>query len=159
MQGFISYAHADFDQCQRLIKLLTPAARGWGVEFWWDPKLHTGQAWNAAIADAIDAAEVFVALVSAESLWSTYIIDTELPAMRARAKAVNGLILPVLLNRCLWQSEFATPQLAPTIKGTLKPILDWNPHHHGYHAAAEQATEAMQRYYNLKPARSRATVP
>ncbi|HEY1931889.1 MAG TPA: TIR domain-containing protein [Acetobacteraceae bacterium] len=159
MKGFISYAHADFDECREFHKLLMPVARHCGVEFWWDPKLQTGAAWNQAIADAIAAAEVFVAFVSAESLYSTYISGTELPAMRMRAQGNGGLILPILLNRCLWQFDFAAAQLAPTFKAVLKPIVDWHPRHHGYHAAAEQAADAMQRYYNLQPAHHAATVP
>ena len=159
MMGFISYAHADFDQCQELVKRLTPAARHWGIAFWWDPKLHTGQDWNQTIVDAIAAADVFVALVSAESLYSDYITTKELPAMQRRLRQTGGLILPILLNQCFWQSQFQKAQLAPTHKGTLKPILDWNPHRNGYHTAATQAADAMQRYYNLKPARRRAFAP
>ena len=63
MKGFISYAHADHAMYQEFCKFLTPAARHFGVEFWSDPILHTGQDWNQAIADAIDTAEVFIALV------------------------------------------------------------------------------------------------
>ena len=159
MQGFISYAHADFEECQAFIKHLTPAARHWGVDFWWDPDLHTGAAWNAAIAAAIAAADVFVALVSTESLFSAYIHGTELPAMRARAQQTGGLILPVLLNQCLWQYEFSAPQLAPVVRGVLKPIQDWNPRRNGYHAAAEQAAHAMQHHYNLQPAQQGVPAP
>jgi hypothetical protein len=151
MKGFISYAHADFDMCQAFCKVLAPAARHFGVEFWSDPRLHTGQDWNQGIADAITAAEVFVALVSYESLYSDYISNTELPAIRARSKTNGALILPVLLNRCLWEYEFAAPQVAPVTKGKLLPIADWKPHLHGYHEAARQAADAIQRYYNLPP--------
>lgn len=159
MKGFISYAHADFDACQAFVKHLTPAARHWGVDFWWDPKLHTGQDWNQTIAAAIAGAEVFVAFVSAESLYSDYINTRELPAMQRRSRRTGALILPILLNECFWQYQFRRAQLAPTHKGVLKPILDWNPHRNGYHAAAAQAADAMQRYYNLMPARRRAAVP
>jgi hypothetical protein len=129
------------------------------VTFWWDPHLQTGSAWNKDIANAIAAAEVFVALVSAESLYSDYINQRELPAMLRRRRATGGLILPILLNQCLWQYQFANAQLAPMHKGTLTPILDWKPQRNGYHTAAAQAADAMQRYYNLKPARRRAAVP
>ena len=148
MKGFISYAHADYDMYQEFCKHLTPAARHLGVEFWSDPKLHTGQDWNQAIADAVAAADVFVALVSVESLFSRYICDTELPAMRDRSRATNGLILPVLLNRCLWKYQFSVPQIAPMTRGELVPIADWKPRLHGYHAAAEQTADAIQRYYD-----------
>lgn len=101
MKGFISYAHADGGMFREVFKHLTPVARRYRIDFWHDVTLHTGQDWNAAIADAISEADVFVALVSFESLFSDYITHQELPAMRARAAVTKGLILPVLLNRCL----------------------------------------------------------
>lgn len=147
MKGFISYAHKDVAMYQEFCKFLTPAARHFGVEFWSDPKLHTGQDWNQAIADAINAAEVFIALVSHESLYSAYITNHELPAMQARSRANGALVLPVVLNRCLWQYKFAALQAAPTHKGRLLPVADWHPRHHGFHAAVEQAAAAIECYY------------
>lgn len=159
MQGFISYAHADFHEGQEFLEHLAPAARHWGIEFWWDPKLQTGDAWNDKIADAIAAAKVFVVLVSKKSLVSNYILDTELPAMRAQARTTHALIIPILLNRCFWEYDFGTSQLAPNVKGRLIPIKSWKPHHDGYYAAAAQTTEAMRAYYNLSPVHQAATVP
>ena len=155
MKWFISYAHADFDMYQEFCKHLAPAARHLGVEFWSDPKLHTGQDWNQAIADAVAAADVFVALVSVESLYSDYISKIELPAMRARSEANGALILPVLLNCCLWEYEFAAPQVAPVSKRRPLPIADWKPQLHGYYEASRQAADAIQRYYALPPKGSR----
>ena len=148
MKGFISYAHEDGAMFQEVCKHLTPIARRYDIEFWTDAKLHTGQYWNDAIAKAIAEADVFVALVSYESLFSNYIATMELPAMRARAKANGGLILPVLLNRCLWRYEFSAPQVAPVHDGRLLPIADWHPQRNGYHAASEQIADAIQRYYH-----------
>lgn len=153
MKGFISYAHADYDAYEAFCKAVAPAARGLGVDFWSDPRLHTGQDWNQAIADAVAAAEVFVALVSVESLWSSYISGQELPAMQARSNATGALILPVVLNRCLWEYQFAATQVAPTNRGRVVPIADWKPQHHGFDAAARQAADAVTRYYNLPPGR------
>ena len=147
MKGFISYAHEDGVMFREVFKHLTPIARRYGIAFWTDAKLHTGEYWNDAIAKAISEADVFVALVSYESLFSTYIATTELPAMRARAAATGALILPVLLNRCLWGYEFSAPQVAPVHDGRLLPIADWHPQRNGYHAASVQIAEAIQHYY------------
>jgi hypothetical protein len=149
MKGFISYAHADYDAYEAFCKAIAPAARGLDVQFWSDPLLHTGQDWNQAIADAVAAAEVFVALVSIESLYSDYINKHELPAMQARSKATGALILPVMLEQCLWQYQFSTPQVAPTNRGSLLPIADWRPKRNGFVAAARQAADAIERYYLL----------
>jgi hypothetical protein len=91
---------------------------------------------------------VFVALVSFESLFSNYIATKELPAMKARAATTGALILPVLLNRCLWGYEFSAPQVAPVHDGSPLPIADWHPQRNGYHAASEQIADAIQRYYH-----------
>jgi hypothetical protein len=92
---------------------------------------------------------VFVALVSVESLWSDYISKQELPAMQARSTATGALILPVILNRCLWEYQFAATQVAPTTRGRVIPIADWKPQHNGFDAASRQAADAIRRYYNL----------
>ena len=148
MNGFISYAHEDGAMFREVCKHLTPIARRYDIAFWTDAKLHTGQHWNDAIAKAIAEADVFVALVSYESLFSNYIATMELPAMRARAKVIGGLILPVLLNRCMWTYQFSASQLAPVHEGKLLPIADWQPQRNGYHAASEQIADAIQRYYH-----------
>jgi hypothetical protein len=149
MKGFISYAHADHKAYEAFCKALVPAACGLGTEFWSDPLLHTGQDWNQAIADAVTAAEVFVALVSVESLYSSYIRKQEPPAMQARSNATGALILPVVVNRCLWEYQFAAIQVAPTLHGRPIPIADWKPQHNGFDAASRQAANAIKRHYNL----------
>jgi hypothetical protein len=154
MNGFISYAHADYDAFELFLKAVSSAARHFGVVFWSDPVLHTGQHWNQAIAGAIASADVFVALVSFESLYSKYINDDELPAIQARSNATGALILPVVLNRCLWEYKFAAIQVAPTRRGRLIPIATWRPKQDGFVAAAEQTTDAIRRFYKLPPGSS-----
>ncbi len=151
MKGFISYAHADYAVYQEFCKVLAPAADHFGIDFWSDPKLHTGQDWNQGIADAIAAADVFVALVSVESLYSAYITRQELPAMRTRSQANGALIMPIVLNQCLWEYQFAAAQAAPTKLGRLVPVAKWNPRRDGYEQAARQAADAIQRYYHPPP--------
>ena len=148
MNGFISYAHEDGEMFRELCKHLTPIARRYSIVFWDDRKLHTGQHWNNVIAKAISEADVFVALVSYESLCSDYIETKELPAMRARAATNGALILPVLLNRCLWDYEFSSPQVAPIHDGQPLPISDWPKPQDGYHAASVQIADAIERYYH-----------
>jgi hypothetical protein len=149
MKGFISYAHADYDAFKTFCTAVAPAARHTGVSFWSDSRLHTGQDWNQAIADAIAAADVFVALVSLASLGSPYINDHELPAMKARCAVTGGLILPVVLNRCLWRYQFSAIQVAPTNCGSVLPVDKWRPQRDGFVAAAEQVFGAIERYYEL----------
>jgi hypothetical protein len=150
MKGFISYAHADYDAYEAFCRAVAPAACGLGVDFWSDQQLHTGQEWNEKIAAAVAEAEVFVALVSLESLWSSYISKQELPAIRTRSNAIGGLILPVLVNQCLWEYQFAAIHAAPINRGRLIPIYDWRPKHNGFVEAARQAAAAIKRYYNLQ---------
>ena len=148
MNGFISYAHEDGAMFREVYKHLTPIARHYGIEFWTDAKLHTGQDWNPAIAKAIAEADVFVALVSYESLCNDYIHTVEYPAMHARALANGGLILPVLLNRCLWTYQFSAPLGLPVHDGRPLPIADWQPQRNGSHAASKQIADAIQTYYH-----------
>jgi hypothetical protein len=61
------------------------------------------------------------------------------------------LILPVLLNRCLWEYEFSAPQVAPVAGGRPLAISDWAKPQDGYHAASVQIADAIQRYYAKAP--------
>jgi hypothetical protein len=151
MNGFISYAHADFAMFEHVRRGLAPVARAFGIDFWHDQNLHTGQDWHPEIQAAIARADVIVALVSYESLYSPYISDHELPAMQARSKASGTPILPVVLNQCLWEYQFGGTQLAPTFGGKLLPVADWKPQRNGYHRACQQTADAITRRYGPPP--------
>lgn len=149
MNGFISYAHDDYGVFGRFKTHLRGVERAFDVRFWSDDRMNAGYHWDAAIRREIDAADVFVLLVSPAFIGSDYIYDKEIPAIRK--KSVSALVLPVVLKRCFWPLVCGELQAAPTDRGHLKPIADWRPQANGFDRARQQIADAIQTYYGLPP--------
>jgi internalin A len=147
--GFISYAHDDYALFQQFHTHLRATERRFSFDFWADTRLNPGHHWNAEISRRIDAADVFVLLVSADFISSDYIYTLEKPAIQARCNVVKGLILPVVLRRCAWELAAGVLQAAPTDGGRLKPVLDWHRRNNGYDRAREQIDKAIADHYGL----------
>lgn len=87
---FISYSRADRPFTRELAKRLRRAY----MEVWYDDKLHGGEVWWEEILAGIRKCDVFVYLVSHDSLKSTY-CQAEL----AEARRLHKLVLPVQIRR------------------------------------------------------------
>ena len=80
--------------------LLKPVVRRKHLRLWDDTQIRVGEEWHPAIEEAIGRSRVALVLVSADFLASDYIIDRELPALRA-----NGVRLAaILVADCFWKS-------------------------------------------------------
>jgi hypothetical protein len=99
---FLSYAHEDRRHCVGLVDHLTPTADQGLISVWCDDNIIVGDPWHGQIGDALDAAEIFVLLLSAPALSSSYIRANELrPALRRARREPGSLdIMPVLLRAC-----------------------------------------------------------
>ena len=120
------------------------------IELWADTSLYAGHHWNATIQQAIDAAEIFVLLVSPAFIASHYIYDNEIPAIRTRG-STGGLVLPVVLSRCFWSLVCDVLQGVPTDHGRLRPIANWRSRQDGYDRAREQIAAAIEAHCHVKP--------
>jgi hypothetical protein len=148
-QGFVSYAHEDFELFERFLPHKRAIERRWGMTFWADPSIRAGHRWDDEIQRQIDVAGLFILLVSADFIASDYIYEQELPAIDARCQAVKGLILPVVLSRCAWSMLVGVFQAVPTEKGRLKPIVSWRPRSDGFDCAREQIDQAISNFYRV----------
>jgi hypothetical protein len=90
---FISYAHADEPekptegQVQWLsfvLGFLQPAVKSGVLDIWDDRKVLGGTDWDPKIEQKLRACDIFVLLVSANSMASDYIIDKEVAIIRER---------------------------------------------------------------------------
>jgi TIR domain len=99
---FISYSHEDEAWKDRLLKHLAVLKQQGEVEVWDDRKIRGGDEWPAEIWKAMDAAQVAVLLVSANSLASEFILEKEVPYLLERRKRDGIFIFPVLCTDCLW---------------------------------------------------------
>jgi len=144
---FVSYSHEDAVWMQRLMPLLQglPGAK---VKAWNDKDIHPGMPWDKEIKDALEAMDVFIALISVSFALSHYIKEVELPRAKKRREEIE--VLPVYLGEpaegdCAWlmklqrvpgeKSWAEMRQAFPDYDHALKPIRD------GIKAVVERARE------------------
>ena len=150
MNGFLSYSHDDYDLYLAFRPHLYAFGQEAGVTVWTDHKIYTGQPVDPAIAAAIDVADVFVLLVSAEFIFSGYVRDIELPAIEAREKA-GALVLPVQLNHCAVGMIAKGRQVTPSENKRPKPVVAWRPYAAAFDCARREMLSAVRHHFALTP--------
>ena len=145
-RGFISYAHDDRQAFALLRRDLAVLGEEFGIEFWHDAHIHTGDRWDPAIQAAVGAADIFVLAVSTPWLASGYIRDEEWPAIQARLQAADGLVCPVILSHCRWEYRLGHLQPTPLRGHRPLPIANWRKRNDGYHAATGEIASAITAY-------------
>jgi hypothetical protein len=116
---FISYAHADEPEkpaegevrwLSFVERYLRPAQRRGAVEIWTDRLMRGGDPWDPEIKRKLNECDIFVVLVSHNSLSSDYVIGKEIAIIRRRQKNGEDVHLyPLLLT--------PTPEIALKIVG------------------------------------------
>src|SRR3954469_6087268 len=96
---FISYSREDAEWRRKFEVMLAPLARNRGLEVWSDERNVVGEEWRPQLADAIERATLALVLVSDELLASRFVLEQELPALRARGVPLAC----ALVGDCLWQ--------------------------------------------------------
>ena len=153
IKGFVSYSHEDKKVCDALRKQLTILARLYDIdEFWVDDINTTGRCFRSGYQAAIDQASIFVLLISSNSLNSAEIMNREIPAILTRHKAAPCLILPAIVDECLWSCITGTTLASPRDdRLALKPILDWRPRDKGYARTGKQFSDAIGAHLGKAP--------
>jgi tetratricopeptide (TPR) repeat protein len=102
---FVSYSHRDREWVERLKVMVAPYLRAAESELdlWEDTRLQAGQQWDVEIRRALEQAGVVVALVSADFLASTYVMDQELPAIIKAADEGGLRLLWVYISAAGWE--------------------------------------------------------
>jgi pSer/pThr/pTyr-binding forkhead associated (FHA) protein len=88
---FISYSHKDMD----FVKGLAKDLRRDPLRVWFDERLRGGKEWVAQLQNAVNVFDVFVLVLSPDSVASPYVRDEI-----EWAKANNKVILPILYREC-----------------------------------------------------------
>jgi hypothetical protein len=122
---------------------LRPALKRGAVDLWIDRRMPGGADWEQEIAQKLGACDMFILLVSRHSLSSDYVVDKEIPIIRARQ--ANGDAVhpyPLVLT--------PTPEVALDIVRNWnlrprdwKPLSDYPPHERYRHMneAADEIAE------------------
>lgn len=122
---FISYAHTD----EKWRVLLKPnfelLQREMLIKIWSDHQIVPGTKWNDEIKRRLDAAELYVFLMSTHLLTSDYVQKHELPAAMRRFQEGKAGLVPVILHPCSWKTYAGAFQGLPSGG---KPVSAWRPY-------------------------------
>ena len=111
---FISYSKHDEELKNQLVKQLEASGQ---CETWDDSRIKKGGDWLKAIFDAIDRGSVIVLMVSANSLTTKFILDTEVPRMLAQREAGLAQIYPIVIKPCDWEGVEWLSRMNVAFKG------------------------------------------
>ncbi|MFN0107397.1 MAG: TIR domain-containing protein [Blastocatellia bacterium] len=111
---FISYSKHDEELKNQLFKQLEASGQ---CEAWDDSRIKKGGDWLQAIFDAIDRGCVIVLMVSANSLTTKFILDTEIPRMLDRREAGLSQIYPIVVKPCDWEGVDWLSRMNVAFKG------------------------------------------
>ncbi len=161
-QVFLSYAHGDRALLDKSLVHLRPIFEEMGLKLWWANDLAGGSIWNAQIATAIDASDIFLCLVTPHFVDSTYIRDHELPAIYKAYNSRGALVIPILLKSCNWALRFRllgsqstrndfTMQCIPTHRGEVRPLTEWRPQAKGWNQVHAQLNSSIADFLETTP--------
>lgn len=97
---FVSYAHGDQKQLERLDSILDVLELQHGLVAWRDQRLISGDEWDEEIRRRLEEMDIFLFIASARSIVSPYIRDTELKRAQERRDAGEVEIVTVKLEAC-----------------------------------------------------------
>jgi hypothetical protein len=100
---FLSYAQEDDKLKNGFVDAINPALKGKNWRLWQDGEILPGANWDDKIKKNLADAEVIILLVSTDFLNSEQIIDVELKASLDRHRQGTALVIPVILDGCLWE--------------------------------------------------------
>lgn len=124
MRAFVSYSHKDIEAHARLIVHLSNLTRDRLLEAWYDREILAGDVLDNEIDQELEAADLFLLMVSPDFIASNYCVEREMQRALERHDAGEARVVPIIVEPCDWA---AMPQLrrlkAVPTDGT--PISDW----------------------------------
>ncbi|GAB4491385.1 MAG: hypothetical protein OHK0019_11510 [Saprospiraceae bacterium] len=100
---FLSYAHEDDKLKKGFVDAINPALKGKNWRLWQDGEIMPGANWDDHIRKNLAEADVIILLVSTDFLNSEQVLEIELKASLERHKNGTALVIPVILDGCLWE--------------------------------------------------------
>lgn len=104
---FISYAHSGPDWLKKVkihLKGLQFNSNN-NFEVWEDTRIDSGGKWKRVIDQELETCKIAILLISAEFLASDFIRSNELPLLLRKAEKDGTVILPLILDHCLFTSD------------------------------------------------------
>jgi hypothetical protein len=120
---FVAYSHKDVQIRDELEVHLAMLKRNGLIEIWHDRLIVPGTDWNNEIHDQLEAAEVFVLLVSPDFLNSDYCVGVEMKRALERHQDGTARVIPVIVRPCSWaDSPLAKIEALPK---DAQPVTRW----------------------------------
>ena len=118
---FISYSHLDEAWKDLMLPHFKHLERLGVLEVWNDRDIGHGADWYAVLKDKLEQTRFAVCLVSANFLSSRFCMEEEIPYLLQRQAERGVLVLPVLVEDCLWEAErwLSRTQMLPRDKQNL----------------------------------------
>lgn len=115
MRAFISYSHKDESYRAELDKHLALLKRQQLIDIWSDHCIRPGEAFDPAIAGALQAADLVLLLVSADFMHSDYCFGIEMQQAMKRQDEGTATVVPIIVRPCDWTSApFGRLKALPT---------------------------------------------
>lgn len=122
---FISYCHRDFEYLERLKVHFKSVNKKIVFDLWDDTRIDAGDVWKEEIRLALQECSVAVLLISADSLTSDFIMNTELPAILQKAHGSGTRIIPVILKPCAFETHIELSAFQ-AINAPSSPLIGMN---------------------------------
>ena len=124
MRAFISYSHHDKAALDRLHVHLKNLTRGGHIETWYDRDILAGSDLNAEIERELEAADLFLLLVSPDFIASDYCVEREMKRALERHAAGKARVVPIIVEECDWKAMGELRQLK-AVPTDGKAISEW----------------------------------
>ncbi len=112
---FIAYSRKDASLLDELKKYLQPIVLKYKLTIWDDKEIDAGATWEHEIKKNLISADIFLFLITADSLASDYFHNKELAFAIERHKKGEVQIIPIIMRSCGWKhSIIADLQVLPT---------------------------------------------
>ena len=120
----MSYSHHDKDALSRLYVHLANLQREGRLETWYDRDILAGDTLDDEISRELEAAGLFLLMVSPDFVASNYCVEREMQRALERHEAGEARVIPIIVEPCDWA---AMPQLR-RLKAVPKdgvPVSEW----------------------------------
>ena len=143
---FYSYAHEDEGHLNQLQKHLNGLVTDRLMSHWYDRDIPPGDEWDRKIDERIRSADIILLIVSPSFLASKYILEKELRIALERREAGEARVIPVILEKCLWERRAAFKGFTKlqALPKDAKPVRSWVPQRNGWYDVAEKLEEIVE---------------
>jgi len=124
LRTFISYSHKDKVALDRLHVHLTNLQRDGHIKTWYDREILAGDVLDDEIKRELEAADLFLLLVSPDFIASDYCVEREMQRALERHESGQARVVPIILEPCDWAAMDSLRRLK-AVPDDGNPISQW----------------------------------